>query len=136
MYRLPDVGQERNVNRTTPAERTESVCVTPHSTLLWQNHLSVDRLSLLINWISDLPTTVAMVIALCGGGALSGVGLLTNQRLFTHSVRSSHNSVAVYVLGIVSGIYSVLLAFIAVAAWQNFGQAEHLVKTEAHDRVA
>jgi ABC-type enterobactin transport system permease subunit len=77
-----------------------------------------------------------MVIALCGGGALSGDGLLISQRLFTHSVRRSHNSVVGYIRGIVGGIYSVLLAFIAVAARQNFGLAEHLVETEAHDRVA
>lgn len=91
---------------------------------------------MLINWMSDLPTTVAMLIALFGGGALSAVGFLISQSLFPHSVRNSHNNVAGYILGIVGGIYSVLLAFIAVAAWQNFGQAEHLVETEAHDRVA
>jgi len=106
--------------------------VTPHATLLWQNDPSADRLTMLINWMSDLPTTVAMLIALFGGGALSAVGFLISQSLFPHSVRNSHNNVAGYILGIVGGIYSVLLAFIAVAAWQNFGQAEHLVETEAN----
>jgi Protein of unknown function (DUF4239) len=86
----------------------------------------------IINWISDLPTTAAMVIALCAGGTLSALGCLGAQRLLPQSVRSSHNEVAGYILGIVGGIYAVLLAFIAVAAWQNFGQAEHLVQTEAN----
>ncbi len=39
---------------------------------------------------------------------------------------------ASYILGIVGGIYSVLLAFIAATASQNFGQAERLVQTEAN----
>ena len=90
------------------------------------------HLSTVINWISGLPTTAAMIIALCAGGTLSALGVLSAQRLLPQSVRTSHNEVAGYILGIVGGIYSVLLAFIAVAAWQNFGQAERLVQTEAN----
>jgi hypothetical protein len=83
-------------------------------------------------FLSGLPTTVAAVIALCGGGALSALGLLAAQRLLPHALRSEHNAVSGFVLGIVGAIYSVLLAFIAVAVWQDFGQAEHLVQTEAN----
>lgn len=89
-------------------------------------------MSTVINWICDLPTTVAMIIALCAGGAVSALGLLSAQRLLPQSVLTNHNEVAGYILGIVGGIYSVLLAFIAVAQWQNFGQAGRLVQTEAN----
>jgi Protein of unknown function (DUF4239) len=83
-------------------------------------------------FLSGLPTTLAVIIALCGGGALAALGLLAAHQLLPHAVRSEHNAVSGFVLSIVGAIYSVLLAFIAVAVWQDFGQAEHLVQTEAN----
>lgn len=84
------------------------------------------------NWFSDLPTTTAVIIALTAGAGLSALGLLVVHPLFPHRVRSTHNDVSGFVLGIVGVIYAVLLAFIAVAIWQNFGRAEDLVQSEAN----
>ena len=85
----------------------------------------------LMNWLADLPTILAVLIALVGGGVLSASGLLVVHRLLPQGIRSAHNDISGFILGIVGVIYAVLLAFIAVAVWQNFGQADKLVQTEA-----
>jgi len=66
------------------------------------------------------------------GAGISCLGLLMVHRLLPHGIRSAHNDVAGFVLAIVGVTYAVLLAFIAVAVWQSFGQAEDLVETEAN----
>ena len=86
----------------------------------------------LANWLSDLPTTVAVIAALVSGATLSALGLLAVHPLLPHRLRSIHNDVSGFILSIVGVIYAVLLAFIAVAVWQNFGQADNLVQTEAN----
>lgn len=79
-----------------------------------------------------LPPPVAAMVAMLSGAAVSCLGLLVVHRLLPHGIRSVHNDVAGFVLAIVGVIYAVLLAFIAVAVWQSFGQAEELVQTEAN----
>jgi hypothetical protein len=79
-----------------------------------------------------LPPPIAACSAMILGAALSCLGLLAVHRLLPHGIRSVHNDVAGFVLAIVGVIYAVLLAFIAVAVWQSFGQAEDLVQTEAN----
>ena len=49
-----------------------------------------------------------------------------------HSLRRTHNDVSGFTLAIVGVVYAVLLAFIAVAVWQGFGEADALVQTEAN----
>lgn len=83
-------------------------------------------------WLSGLPTALGVVAGLLGGGTLSALGLLMAHRLLPHRVRTAHNDVSGFVLTIVGTIYAVLLAFIAVAVWQSFGQADSLVQTEAN----
>ena len=79
-----------------------------------------------------LPPSLAACAAMLLGAAASCAGLLTVHRVLPHGIRSAHNDVAGFVLAIVGVIYAVLLAFIAVAVWQSFGQAEDLVQTEAN----
>jgi len=54
------------------------------------------------------------------------------NRILPHPIRSTHNDVSGFILAIVGVISAVLLAFIAVAVWQNFAQVDNLVLTEAN----
>jgi hypothetical protein len=85
----------------------------------------------LLGWLLGLPTAVAVLAVVGVTVAASVVGLLLCHRLIPHGLRSRHNDVAGFTLGPVGTIYAVLLAFIAVAVWENFGRAEALVRQEA-----
>ncbi|HEX3983849.1 MAG TPA: DUF4239 domain-containing protein [Acidisoma sp.] len=83
-------------------------------------------------WLCLLPTTVAVMIGIFGAAALAVGGLLITHRLIPHGLRSQHNDLAGFVLAIVGVIYAVLLAFIAVAVWENYTDVGNLVQTEAN----
>jgi Protein of unknown function (DUF4239) len=84
------------------------------------------------NWLLALHTGIVGVLALATGASLSATGLLCAHRILPSSVRREHNDVSGFILAIVGVIYAVLLAFIAVAVWQSYGEAENLVQTEAN----
>ena len=63
---------------------------------------------------------------------LSVAGLLVFHRLVPHRLRSEQNDVAGFTMAIAGVVYAVLLAFIAVAVWQGYGQADMLVQSEAN----
>jgi hypothetical protein len=83
-------------------------------------------------WLCLIPTTCAVLIAVFGGGVLSVGGLLAFHAMVPHKLRSLHNDLAGFVLAIVGVIYAVLLAFIAVAVWQNYTDVDNLVQMEAN----
>ena len=83
-------------------------------------------------WLCLIPTTLAVFIAVFGSGALAVAGLLAFHALVPHKLRSLHNDLAGFVLAIVGVIYAVLLAFIAVAVWQNYTDVDNLVQMEAN----
>jgi Protein of unknown function (DUF4239) len=83
-------------------------------------------------WLCLIPTTLAVCIAVFGSSALAVAGLLVFHVLVPHKLRSLHNDLAGFVLAIVGVIYAVLLAFIAVAVWQNYSDVDGLVQTEAN----
>jgi hypothetical protein len=64
--------------------------------------------------------------------ALSAAGLLIFHRLVPHRLRREQHDVAGATMAIAGVVYAVLLAFIAVAVWQGYGQADTLVQTEAN----
>ena len=83
-------------------------------------------------WLCLIPTTLAVCIAVFGSAALAVAGLLAFHAIVPHELRSLHNDLAGFVLAIVGVIYAVLLAFIAVAVWQNYTDVDNLVQTEAN----
>lgn len=83
-------------------------------------------------WLSLLPTTIAVLIAVFGAAALSVSALLTIHYAIPHRLRSLHNDLAGFVLAIVGVIYAVLLALIAVAVWQSYADVDNLVQAEAN----
>ena len=89
-------------------------------------------LAAVTQWLCLIPTTLAVCIAVFGAGGLSVGGLVGFHSLVPHKLRSLHNDLAGFVLAIVGVIYAVLLAFIAVAVWQNYTDVDSLVQTEAN----
>jgi hypothetical protein len=75
-------------------------------------------------WTTGLLLVVA---ALAGVTALE----LLVRRLLPPTLRRSHNDVAAAMFGIIGVTYAVLLAFVAMLAWEGFNRAEAVVQTEA-----
>jgi ABC-type multidrug transport system fused ATPase/permease subunit len=84
------------------------------------------------HWLSDLPTTLAVIVSLLVGAGLSALGLLVVHPIVPHGVRAVHNDVSGFIFATVGVTYAVLLAFVAVAVWQNFAQIESQVQMEAN----
>ncbi len=84
------------------------------------------------NWIVELPTTLAIGAVVGISVALSLLGLVLVHFSVPHSIRRAHNQIAGSTIAVVGMIYAVLLAFIAVAVWEDFGKADALVQTEAN----
>ncbi len=88
--------------------------------------------SALNDWIVELPTTLAIAALVGISVALSVSGLAFFHVCVPHSIRRAHNDVAGAGIAVVGVIYAVLLAFIAVAVWEDFNRADALVQTEAN----
>jgi len=86
----------------------------------------------LTGWLRHLTTVQSVPLAMIAAAVLSTAGLLVFHWLIPHRLRSQQNDVAGSALGIAGVVYAVLLAFIAVAVWQGYGQADMLVQTEAN----
>jgi hypothetical protein len=86
----------------------------------------------LIDWLRGLPTAAAVPIMMLLSAIVSAAGLLIIHRVVPHRLRSEHNDVAGFTIAIAGVVYAVLLAFIAVAVWEGYGQADMLVQTEAN----
>ncbi|MGO9418447.1 bestrophin-like domain [Roseiarcus sp.] len=84
------------------------------------------------NWIVELPTTLAIAAVVGISVAVSVFGLVLIHVSVPHPLRRAHNEVAGFTIAVVGVIYAVLLAFIAVAVWEDFGKADALVQTEAN----
>jgi hypothetical protein len=84
------------------------------------------------SWIVNLPTVLAVGAVIGISTAWSLLGLALFQALVPHAVRRAHNEVAGFTIAVVGVIYAVLLAFIAVAVWEDFGRADELVQSEAN----
>ncbi len=89
-------------------------------------------LEALAHWLSDLPTTLAVIVSVSVGASLSAFGLMAAQLILPHGVRSAHNDVSGFTFATAGVIYAVLLAFVAVAVWENFAQTDNQVQTEAN----
>jgi hypothetical protein len=86
---------------------------------------------MIIDWIYNNPTWLwggILVVGLC---FVSCLGLAVFHRLVRVDVRRAHNDLAGFTVAIISVVYAVLLAFIAIATWQSFTAADEIVQTEA-----
>jgi hypothetical protein len=85
----------------------------------------------LVDWIYNHPTWMWGSILVCGAAGLACLGLAACHRLVYVEVRRAHNDLAGFSIAIISVVYAVLLAFIAVATWESFAAAETAVQAEA-----
>src|ERR1700730_6808677 len=88
--------------------------------------------SLLPHLVYD-PPIIIVTLLVVGGSLLSSLLLLlVFHRFLPVDLRSAHNDVAGFTIAIVGVIYAVLLAFIAVSAWETLGKAQEVVQIEAN----
>jgi len=86
----------------------------------------------MINLIYSIPTWLLGIIIVALSTLLSGGGLVVVHRLVPADVRQPHNDIAGYISNIVAFVYAVILAFLAVAVWQQYGQAGTTTQLEAN----
>jgi len=86
---------------------------------------------MLLDFLYSVPATVSATLIVGGLVLLSVAGLLLVHRLVPHALRRSHNDVAGVLIAVVGVVYAVLLAFIAVAVWQDYNTADAIVHREA-----
>ncbi|MDD4894554.1 MAG: DUF4239 domain-containing protein, partial [Candidatus Omnitrophica bacterium] len=79
-----------------------------------------------------VPTLILGIIIVGGSIALSIIGLLIVRKFIPHHKLKLHHDVADPILGAMSVVYAVLLAFIVVIVWQNFDKANSAVQLEAN----
>lgn len=83
------------------------------------------------DWIYNNPTWLwgGILIALLVGTACIALSIF--HRFVHLDVRKAHNDLAGFLVAVISVVYAVLLAFIAIATWESYTQAEDLVQNEA-----
>ena len=84
------------------------------------------------DWLVEAPTTLAVGALVGSMAAASVLGLALVHAFVPRALRSAHNEVAGSAIAVVGVVYAVLLAFIAVAVWEDFEKAGALVETEAN----
>lgn len=63
--------------------------------------------------------------------AITTLGLMTVHRRWAVDLRRQHNDIAGFVIAVVGVVYAVLMASIAVMAWEIYNDADAIVATEA-----
>lgn len=86
---------------------------------------------MIVDWVYTHPTWLWGSILLAGLTGAACLGLIIFHRLVHVAVRRAHNDLAGFTFATISVVYAVLLAFIAVATWEAFSNAERVVDEEA-----
>ena len=92
---------------------------------------AVEGNGMIVDWIYNHPTWMWGSILVCGATLFACVGLALFHPFVDVRMRRAHNDLAGFSIAIISVVYAVLLAFIAVATWEAFSSAEAAVQTEA-----
>ncbi|HUI97366.1 MAG TPA: DUF4239 domain-containing protein [Xanthobacteraceae bacterium] len=86
---------------------------------------------MLVNLIYGVPTWAMALVVIAIIVGLSLVGLVIASRILPFELRRKHNEFAGFNSALVGVFFAVLLAFIAVAAWESFGKAGETAQREA-----
>jgi len=86
---------------------------------------------MLRDWLYNHPPLETGMAIVVFSVLASWGGLYVFDRFVHVSIRSRHNDVAGFIIAIIGVVYAVLLAFIAVAAWQSYDAANSVVQSEA-----
>ena len=87
----------------------------------------------MVDWIYNHPTWLWGNVLVWGAVVTACVGLAIFHRFVHPELRRAHNDLAGFCIAIISVVYAVLLAFIAVATWEAFAAADTIAATEAGD---
>jgi len=87
---------------------------------------------MLADWVYDNPTWLVGSVIVAGAVLISCAGLYLFHRCVDMELRRGHNDIAGFLIAIVGIIYAVLLAFIAVTAWESYSKAGDAVEDEAN----
>jgi len=85
----------------------------------------------IVDWIYNHPTWLWGNILVWGATGLACLGLAVFHPFVDTRVRRAHNDLAGFSIQIISVVYAVLMAFIAVATWGSFSAAGAIVQEEA-----
>lgn len=83
------------------------------------------------DWLYNLPPLLSSGVFILGAIVGSGLVLLVVTRLVSEQTRHLHNEITVFTVTNIAVLYTVLLAFIAIAAWEDLSKASDVVKSEA-----
>jgi len=86
---------------------------------------------MLDDWIYNAPPWLSSTVMVLAGIVLSGLLLVAVTRLVSEEQRHLHNEFTLFTVTNMSVFYAVLLAFIAIAAWENLEKASGAVEKEA-----
>jgi hypothetical protein len=86
---------------------------------------------MLQNWIYNSPPWLSSGAFVLAGIVASGLVLVALTRLVSHETRHLHNEFTLFTVTNIAVFYAVLLAFIAIAAWENLEKATDGVGREA-----
>ena len=78
----------------------------------------------MIEWLQSLPAAGAGIVIVGGFVALTLIVGWVIGRIAPSDVRIEHNDLAGFILAVIGVIYAVLLAFVAIGAWERFEAAE------------
>lgn len=83
------------------------------------------------DWVYNNPTWLWGTILVAAVIGVACGGLLAFHRLVPLELRQAHNELAGFTVAIVSVVYAVLLAFIAIATWETFSKATDIAEAES-----
>jgi hypothetical protein len=86
---------------------------------------------MILDWIYNNPTWLWGTIFVVLFTACACGGLMVFHRLVHVNLRRAHNDLAGFTIAIISVLYAVLLAFIAIATWESFSHASDIVENES-----
>ncbi|MPZ22498.1 MAG: DUF4239 domain-containing protein [Dehalococcoidia bacterium] len=87
------------------------------------------------DFLTSLPEAALLTLVVGVAIALSVAGLLAVRSVVPHPVLQEHNDVAGFIFAVVGVVYAVLLAFVAIAEWENFENLRVGVEEEAAEVV-
>jgi uncharacterized membrane protein len=85
----------------------------------------------IVERLSRLPAGVLLLV-LVGVGLFIAIGLTyVSERAFDDGVRTRTNTSVTAIVGVIAGLYAVLIAFVIVNEWQSFQDAQTHVSNES-----
>ena len=86
---------------------------------------------MLDDWIYNSPPWLSSSVFVLAGIVASGLVLVVLTRLVSLGTRQAHNEFTLFTVTNMAVLYAVLLAFIAIAAWEALSKAAEVARTEA-----